>query len=336
MSNKIYGIVRDSASGGAPVKGLRIRAWDEDWPDGDDFMGEDTSNKDGSFEIRYRAGHWDPVTGGGRPTWRPDIYLTVDVKNAKGQWVHICKSRVHKDYNLNLDLRIDLEVRLDASVSKRTNFIPEEHGFHFDNIFIVEPEFLGVDVGTYRMGFCGGMCSGALHRYRKGIPIPTDSIAPEDGTTLHEELGKRQIKAMSPEMLPKMFDWQSSPDVAAPMRKTSIAKRTVDEWPKLQRALDNGQPAILVLIRARGYFGNPTNNHQVLAIGYDFNPATKDLTVYTYDPNQHDKTNTLKLNIGLPSGGLQLKDSRSTRTRGFFVNPVGEAATRLPIGLIQG
>ena len=167
MSNKIYGIVRDSASGGAPVKGLRIRAWDEDWPDGDDFMGEDTSNKDGSFEIRYRAGHWDPVTGGGRPTWRPDIYLTVDVKNAKGQWVHICKSRVHKDYNLNLDLRIDLEVRLDASVSKRTNFIPEEHGFHFDNDCRVLPHGVCEGCGwsdIRRYGFNSGIFPAGIIR----------------------------------------------------------------------------------------------------------------------------------------------------------------------------
>jgi hypothetical protein len=86
---------------------------------------------------------------------------------------------------------------------------------------------------------------------------------------------------------------------------------------------------ILVLIRASGYLGNPTVNHQVLAIGYDFDPGTQDLVVHTYDPNKPDKTHSLTLNLGLPDGKLYLKDSAHNRTRGFFVNPVGEDAIRL-------
>jgi hypothetical protein len=330
MANKIFGVIQDFTPSGAPIKGLRVRAWDEDWPDGDDFMGEDITGSDGAYQIVYRMGHWDRSIAG-RPTWRPDIFVTVDIKNEMGKWVHIAKSRVHKDHDLNEDLRIDLKIDLAERITVRTNFLPEQHGFHFNNLFVVKPDILGIDLGRWQMGFCGGMCSGALHRYRMGLEMPKDMVAPVDGTALHEELKKRQIVAMSPEMLPMMYDWQSAPDVATPMRKPSIAKRTQHEWPKLQAMLDSGQPAILVLIRSSGYFGNPTRNHQVLAIGYDFDPATRDLVIHTYDPNQHDKTNTISLNVGLPQGSLFIKDSASRSTRGFFVSPVGEEATALPV-----
>ena len=84
-----------------------------------------------------------------------DIYITVDVKNTKGQWVHIGKSRVYKDHNLNQDLHIDLEVSLGASISKRTDFLPEEHGFHFNNLFVVEPDGEGFGVVHRREAVIG-------------------------------------------------------------------------------------------------------------------------------------------------------------------------------------
>ena len=54
MGNKIFGVVRDISGNGAPMGGLRVQAWDEDWPDGDDFMGQDYTDECGEFEIRYR------------------------------------------------------------------------------------------------------------------------------------------------------------------------------------------------------------------------------------------------------------------------------------------
>ena len=171
MANKIFGTIRDTASGGAPVKGLRVRAWDEDWPDGDDFMGQSITGASGGYQISYQHAHWDRAIGG-LPSWRPDIYTTVDIKNAKGDWVHIAKSQVFRDHNLDNDLVINFEVSLRPLVSVRTAFDPMKDGFHFNNLFIVEPDILGVDLGSWKMGFCGGMCSGALDRFkeRRGGP----------------------------------------------------------------------------------------------------------------------------------------------------------------------
>jgi hypothetical protein len=325
MSNRIYGRITDSARADMPLGGLRVQVWDRDLIGGDDFMGETISDADGRYEIRSQPGTWEEADGI-LELGRPDIYITVDNRNKDGKWVRLGESDEHKNHDLSQDLRIDLQLALGEPISVRTAFFPDQHGFHFRNIFVVEPDLLGIDLGSWEMGFCGGMCAGALHRFRIGAAVPDDELAPPDGNPLHEELKVRQVKAMSLKMLPQMFEWQSAPEVSTSRKKTSIGHHTVGGWPALKALLDEGKPTILVLIRASGLLGNPTVNHQVLATGYDLDPATLDLVVHTYDPNEPDTTQTLSLNLGLPDGRLDLVDSASNKTRGFFVNPVGEEA----------
>jgi len=322
MSGKINGKIVDDFSGGQPVLGVRVSAWDEDWPDGDDFMGRDITDQDGNYRITYPSGLWDTQVPG-LPSWRPDIYITVEIKNAQDQWVQLGRSQVFKDHDLNLDLQIDLGVQLEPLVQHATSFIPEKHGFHFINSFTVKPKILNLDIEQKGMGFCGGMCAVALHRFLKDIDIPADRIPPQQGTALFDELQDRQIRSMVPRVLTKMFRFQGAPDMADLFRKESIGQLSKREWPVLRAALDMGMPTILVLIRSKGVFDNPTKNHQVLAIGYIINPATKDLVLETYDPNKPDQVQTLSMSLGLPDGKLHLRDSAHRGTRGFFVSPVG-------------
>ena len=113
MQKKIYGTISDEANGGLPVQGLKVEAWDDDWPEGDDFMGKDITNSNGQFEISYFDGFWDPSLPG-LSSWLPDIFVTVDIKNSTGKWVRLGKSRVYKNHNLNEDLRIDLSVKIES------------------------------------------------------------------------------------------------------------------------------------------------------------------------------------------------------------------------------
>lgn len=326
MSRRIFGTIRNASNNGLPVPGLRVQAWDDDWPAGDDFMGDDITAADGHFTIAYADGHWDNQ-GLDVASGRPDIYVTVEIKNSLDKWVRLGKSGVFKDHDLSQDLQIDLEVDITPPIQKRVPFLANQHGFHFINNFKLKPDILGIDLGKWEMGFCGGMCAGALHRFKNNIPIPLATQPPSDGMPIFEELLGRQMKSTPLDLLPVLYDWQSAPDVSNLWRKASIAQRTKDEWPKLKQELDNDQPTILILIRSDGYLDNPTKNHQVLAIGYEFNPATKDLTIYEYDPNRPDEENTLTMSLGLPEGNLHLKDSTRRRTRGFLVNPTGLAAS---------
>jgi hypothetical protein len=75
-----------------------------------------------------------------------------------------------------------------------------------------------------------------------------------------------------------------------------------------------------------GYLANISKNHQVVAIGYAWNPFAKDLRVYVYDPNDHGNTNALSMNLGLPGCRLDATDTTGKRLRGFFLNTAGPAA----------
>lgn len=328
MTHKIFGQITAVNKDNAPLDGLRVQAWDDDWPDGDDFMGEAITNAKGMFAIQYADAAWDLPAGGTNSAF-PDIYITVDIRNSKKKWVRLGKSQVFKDHNLSNDLQIDLGVSIEDPVSARTNFQAQVHGFHFINRFDIDPSAFGINVNKWAMGFCGGMCAGALWRYQNNQPVPPGNSIPVQGTPLFSELLKRQIRAMSPDLLAKMYDWQSAPDVSQPWRKASIGQRTKQEWPFIKNELDNNRPVILVLIRTTGYLGNPTLNHQVLATGYEYNPTTKDLVIEKYDPNTPDVTHTLYANLGLPDGNLMGKDSTGDKLRGFFINPAGKAAVDL-------
>lgn len=319
-------MIRDTIAGGRPVQGLRVQAWDDDYPDSDDFMGEAVTDANGYYEIGYSSAHWDPSISPRATTWRPDIYVTVAIKNAGNQWVQMKKSSVHSDHKLEDDLQIDLDVEIKPPIAKTTTFQPEKHGFHFINSFIISPNILGVDLGSWGMGFCGGMCAAALNRFRNNTDIPATRQIPEQGTALYNELLTRQIATLS-NILDDIYDWQSAPDEERWHRKRGVGSRTKREWWKLKNELDNDTPAILVLIREEGYFANPTLNHQVLAIGYEYDPATKDLQIQVYNPNEPDQTKILSMNLGLPNNRLNASDSTGERLRGFFVNPNRDIAS---------
>jgi len=327
MTNRIYGTIRDTYHGGAPVKGLKIKAWDEDPLNGDDFMGEKICDRNGKYQIKYSDIFWDKKIPG-LSSYLPDIYITVEIRNKMGKWVRLGRSQVFHNHNLRNDLRIDFNVSIEPVIKVMTKFDPEKHAFKFQNGFIFNPSVIGLDFKEMGMGFCGGMCGAALNRFKRGEMITTSSDSPQQGTSLYEELFKRQIKSLSPVVLAKMFSFQAAPNQVHAVRKESIGELARKEWPKLKAKLDNNHPTILVLIRAKKLFDNPTKNHQVLAVGYEYDPSRGDLTIFEYDPNEINKMMTLEMNLALPDGKLYFKDAAHRGTRGFFVSDAGGAASR--------
>jgi hypothetical protein len=176
------------------------------------------------------------------------------------------------------------------------------------------------------MGFCGGMSAGALHRFNHGIQSPPDTVTPVDGSSLFDELFSRQKRSLLAPVIPMLYDWQSAPDQSHWWLKHSLGYRTKREWPKLRAELDANRPTMIVLIRVEGYTENPTDNHQVLAIGYDYDKAVKKLAIQVYDPNRPGEDGTLSMNFGLPDSNIEATDSCGQRLRGFFVNPHGVLA----------
>lgn len=323
MARIIFGKVTNQ--NGTPMQGLRVQAWDDDWPDANDFMGEAITDGNGDYSINYEGGHWDPgihqIT-----TWRPDIFVAVQARTASGEWAHLAKSRTYENHKLRDDLRIDMGVTYYPVEKKMTSFVPSQHSFKFQNSFTLQPSIFGLDLGSWDMGFCGGMSAGAIYRFNTGQSVPNDTVPPSQGTPLFDELLNRQIRSMPPSVIETIYDWQSAPDEGHWNRKHSVGFRTKGQWPKLKEALDAGRPTQIVLIRVEGYSANISKNHQVVAIGYEWNPTTKDLTIFDYDPNDPGTINTLTMNFGLPNSRLNAKDSTGKRLRGFFVNTAGPSA----------
>jgi hypothetical protein len=327
MANKISGTINVESDAVAPLPKFRVQAWDDDWPSGDDLLGEDLTDQDGKYQIFCTGRIFDEAFPG-LSTMYPDIYITAEIKNKAGQWIRLGRSQVFKNHDPIEDLSIDLAVKIEPVEKVQTPFNPATHGFHFYNSFKFRPEFLNIEFKEMGLGFCGGMSAGALKRFKENQPIPDSEEIPTQGSELFEELKNRQIRSMPADVIAKILNFQSAPDQDDPLRKTSIARLTRDEWPKLKVRLDNGDPVILILIRANGMFDNPTKNHQVLSIGYEYDPTCNDLVIDTYDPNKPDVTHSLSMNLALPDGTLNLKDSTRKKTRGFFVNPAGARASQ--------
>jgi hypothetical protein len=198
-----------------------------------------------------------------------------------------------------------------------TNFHPLEQGFHFINSFEFNvkldlPLANPIHLKDIFYGLCGGMCFAALDYFNAGLPTPSftevDRLPPDLLAYLH----KRQLDSLDLPVVPKVIEWMLRNDL-------DVSRLTArSEVPKLRTRLEAGQPVVLGLIRV--HTGqSPTENHQVLATGYDFDEQTNLVTIYLYDPNHPGEGPTLLLNISQPSQGINISQSTGEALRAFFV-----------------
>jgi hypothetical protein len=88
MAYRVYGRVRRSDNGGG-IPGLTVRAYDVDWTSADDYLGFDTTDSQGDFEIKFDrdafSAGWFDFEGG------PDIILKI--YNDQGELVYSSRER---------------------------------------------------------------------------------------------------------------------------------------------------------------------------------------------------------------------------------------------------
>jgi hypothetical protein len=196
---------------GSPLQGLRAQAWVDDWPDGCDLMGEAITDMAGEYSIICDGCHWDPVSYGNSSP-RHNIFVTLQASTAGMGWAHVAKSRVYENHELRHDLLIDMEVAVNPGENEMTPLSPSVHGFRFDNRFTVEPSLLGLELGSWNMGLCGGMSAAVVSRFNHGTPIPSDTVPPNQDSPLFRELLERQVCSLPTEIIHRIYDWQSAPD----------------------------------------------------------------------------------------------------------------------------
>jgi hypothetical protein len=95
--------------------------------------------------------------------------------------------------------------------------------------------------------------------------------------------------------------------------------RSIKRWeiPKVRSEIDQNNPAVLALVRVKG-ISDPTKNHQVLAIGYEFDTGLELMTINIYDPNYPKEDHALTMDFSNPSQGIKLQHSKDGSQRGFF------------------
>ncbi|MBT8440643.1 MAG: carboxypeptidase-like regulatory domain-containing protein, partial [Gammaproteobacteria bacterium] len=120
---------------GSPVNGARVQAWDSDL-DWDDFMGEDYTDTNGRYEIRYEGGHWDPAPHA-ITVWRPDIYLKVFIPS-NNQWIEVRKSEKYNNHPHRDNLSINLAIKGGAVVYGQ---ITDQNGAPVEGLIITARDF---------------------------------------------------------------------------------------------------------------------------------------------------------------------------------------------------
>jgi hypothetical protein len=102
LSYRVYGRVRRTDNGQG-IPNLTVRAYDVDWISSDDYLGRDTTDANGNFDIRFNrsafdAG-WFDIEGG------PDIILKI--WNLEGHLIHTTNEHSGAGSQTQFDIRIN-------------------------------------------------------------------------------------------------------------------------------------------------------------------------------------------------------------------------------------
>jgi murein DD-endopeptidase MepM/ murein hydrolase activator NlpD/uncharacterized protein YgiM (DUF1202 family) len=203
----------------------------------------------------------------------------------------------------------------------KTKFSSDQQGFHFINSFHLDlpvkfqlPFGSQVDLSKVVFGLCGGMCFTALDYFNLGmLPLQAEDVKNID-RKLFVYLCERQLDSLKIPTLLKLFDWMMMED------RTLTTNLLRYEIPKLRRMLDKGYPAVLALLRTKG-LDDPTQNHQVLATGYESDLGARKYLITLYDPNHPHQEPHIRVDYSDTKTGLRIEQSTGEPLRGFFVIP---------------
>lgn len=165
-------------------------------------------------------------------------------------------------------------------------FLPSTNGLRFANRFPpgptirlgpLDPRWIGI--GDASAGLCGGMAWYVRERFEAGLPMPSDTVAPANGSPLFQSLVRRQILSLDWLRVPLRFWWMGA---RGPEHAARRSRET--EWPRIGADIDAGRLSMVGLVRHTGL--NPLRlrqSHQVLA--YAYGVAGDAMTLRIYDPN---------------------------------------------------
>jgi hypothetical protein len=215
-------------------------------------------------------------------------------------------------------------------------FRPSRSGFHFANAFpsvpLVTARLPGIPVdipiGNAALGVCGGMVFTVIDYFVSGVGPPPDVTAPGDGP-LFQYLVKRLWDSWDVPaglwrywllMNPELPDFGSAMPFLGSLHLSRSQVMISEEWPKIQREIDNNRLAPLGLVRAKS--ADPAvmgQNHQILAYGYQL--AGTELTLQVYDPNTPNRDDlTLQASLASPNQSCAVDCTSVSSVFCFFLS----------------
>ncbi|XUU60358.1 hypothetical protein ACRAQ6_12445 [Erythrobacter sp. HA6-11] len=218
---------------------------------------------------------------------------------------------------------------------RMTTFDPERHGFNFGNRF--RNNFISeFDVRTG--GLCGGMVYTALDYWKAGKPIPQQTWLPTEGSTLQSYIYNRQVLSIV-----------RNGDRWAELAINPFGERNNEFWrwgmegkqggqiEVLKRYIDAGNPVPLSM---RGCGEDCSDDHQILAIGYDMGRYKGDLgqfqtdfKIFVYDPNRPNVRRILRSDPAKRK--FYFEDDPDTNWRTYFVDTKWQAANPPTIATLE-
>jgi hypothetical protein len=147
-------------------------------------------------------------------------------------------------------------------------------------------------------------------RFEAGLAIPTDTVAPANGSPLFRTLVRRQVQSLDWFRTPFKF-WR----MGALSPAEALRRSRDNEWPKIRVDIDAGRLAMVGLVRHQGL--SPwalTQSHQVLAYGYEVDG--ENVTLRICDPNWPGKDD-----VDLAMAATATTQSTSESTLGLLRLP---------------
>lgn len=248
---------------------------------------------------------------GSKPGWHGRYMVVREMSSARPFIARIDRWLAVGEGDGKIDVTVDAALH-QASETVAHPFDIERFAFKFHNSF---PDPLPILNQSW--GFCGGMSAAVLHRARANVAAPPDTTVPMKGSPLYQELLTRQLITLSPSVLTRMTKFQVSPNESSRWEPHSIGYHTKENWRDSLRPMLRVSPTITLLILS-DKSDSPTQNHQILATGFQYFKDTQDLIITAYDSNSADKRANLFFNLQRSQIKGRFGDGR--RVRGFFWN----------------
>lgn len=189
-------------------------------------------------------------------------------------------------------------------------------------------------------GLCGGMAFASLDYFEQRLVVNRgdsgagfEHTSPE-ASALRDHIWNRLVDSYTSGVALQTLEWMALlhfiPESVGGGAK-GLRDRTHASWDQLKRVIKSGRPCPITLI---GTSSNPTDNHQILAYGYeDHGNGTGRL--FVYDNNTPDTESTIDLNFNTSPLGAKESSGSPKRgpLRGFFLANYTPKTPPLAVGL---